>query len=51
MRMQELLAVTGQLHRERAEELVPIGFAMDRSMLDEFIEIGQRMLGSRGRRP
>ena len=36
-------------HRERAQQCVPIGVAMTRATLDDWIEIGRRML-ERGRR-
>jgi hypothetical protein len=47
-RMQETLVLMRQQHREQAEKLVPIGMQMDRPMLDDFIEIGRRMLAGRG---
>ncbi len=46
-RMQEMVALLRDRHREQAEKLVPIGVQMDRPMLDDFIEIGRRMLAGR----
>ena len=45
-----LVASLEQRHRRKAQELVPIGMAMDAPTLADFIEIGQRMLGQKGRR-
>jgi len=42
--MRSLQVVLDARHRERANELVPIGVRMCRPMLDDFIEIGRRML-------
>ncbi len=46
-RLQECVAVFKARHRERANELLPIALKMDRPTLDNFIEIGQRMLAGR----
>ena len=48
-RLRETLTLLEERHRERAQECIPIGMTMDRPMLDDWIEIGQRMLGQQGR--
>ena len=37
-------------HREYAQECAALGYAMCRSTLDDWIEIGERMLAAQGRR-
>ncbi len=44
------IAALEEQHRARVHECLPIGFAMDRGTLDDWIEIGQRMLGKNPRR-
>lgn len=46
--LHECLVLAQARHRERADELVPIGIQMDMPMLMDFIEIGRRMLAGRG---
>ena len=48
--LQELVAFANAQHRTRAEALFPIGVEMNRDTLDDWIEIGQRMLAQQGRR-
>jgi hypothetical protein len=47
-RLRNLVAEATEIHRARARDCLPIGYAMDRPTLDEWIEIGQRMLGKKG---
>ena len=48
--LQRVVANLEQRHRSRAQELLPIGIAMDAPTLLDFIEIGRRMLGQGGAR-
>ena len=48
-RLRSLLVEMERVHRSRAEECVPIGVAMDRRTLDDWIAIGQRLLEQGGR--
>jgi hypothetical protein len=47
-RLRECVVLLEARHRERVNELCPIGLKMDRPTLDSFIEIGQRLLAGRG---
>ena len=49
-KLEELISALDQRHRKRAQELMPIGYAMDAPTLRDFIEIGRRMLGQKGAR-
>ena len=44
-RLRSLTEMLEEQHREEAKKLLPIGYAMDRPTLDDFIEIGRRMAG------
>jgi hypothetical protein len=47
-RMQETLALLQERHRRHAQDqLLPIAYAMPRVTLDDWIEIGRRMLGGK----
>ena len=48
--LNDLLATAQAQHRRRAQALLPIGYAMTRPALEQWLEIGQRMLGQRGNR-
>ena len=48
--LQQVVANLEQRHRCKAQELLPIGIAMDAPTLLDFIEIGRRMLGQGGAR-
>jgi hypothetical protein len=48
--MREVVAAMHVRHREHAQQLVAIGVRMDRPTLDDFIEIGWRLLAAKGLR-
>ena len=48
--LQRVVANLEQRHRCRAQELLPIGTAMDAPTLLDFFEIGRRMLAAKGGR-
>jgi hypothetical protein len=48
--LQDLCRITDQRHRKHAQKCVEIGYAMCRPELDDWIEIGERMLANGGRR-
>jgi hypothetical protein len=45
--MRELTVLLQAQHRKKANELLPIALRMDRQTLDNFIEVGRRMVGAR----
>ena len=48
-RMEEITTALRARQLERAKELIPLAMKMDRPMVDDLVEIAQRMLASRGR--
>lgn len=47
--LKELLQICNQRHTRRCQDLLPISEAMDRGLLDDWIEIGQQLLAKQGR--
>ncbi len=48
--LQAAVATLNVRHRKHAQQCASIGYSMDRPTLDNWIEIGRRMLGQKGRR-
>ena len=48
-KLQALVVAVEARHRERVQDCIPLGMAMDRTLLDDWITIGERLLQQQGR--
>ena len=48
-KLQALVVLAEACHRKRVEDCIPLGMAMDRTLLDDWISIGERLLQQQGR--